>query len=362
MTDSNNTPNRIFKIGATIIVADEQTAQMDNEQVRALLKRTYPEVAHATIREQTLEDGTVVISTKPCRQERVNMTTNDLRDVLLGLPELSLIGTGLLEDTTGFFPVDVPRDTLREAVVEMVAYTESCQSAARRLRDLTPIPLTVEIPEYGIMTALLNYQSTLAAAVDADPVLRLAHAAAWLDPLMGVLDDENIEAAAYAEDPDAAVTMALHVTRRNFPDVYIDMLNALRTGQSYNAIDTLVCTAFNQKGIPLDSLEWLGWGIPLPAYGVELDDPDFWTTHPDAAPVLACFGVSPEPNPYRIEVPDVTYRVADAIANSLREQSDSTWKQTAELIEWLFGISGNSAIALSHLEDVSVSTVELGSG
>jgi hypothetical protein len=66
------------------------------------------------------------------------------------LPELTLIGTALLEASTGFFPVDVPRnrDTLREAVVEMVAYTESCQSAARRLRDLTPIPLTVEIPEY----------------------------------------------------------------------------------------------------------------------------------------------------------------------------------------------------------------------
>ena len=78
------------------------------------------------------------------------MTTNDLRDVLLGLPELSLIGTRLLEASTGFFPVDVPRDTLREAVVEMVAYTESCQSAARRLRDLTPIPLDVEIPEYAL--------------------------------------------------------------------------------------------------------------------------------------------------------------------------------------------------------------------
>jgi hypothetical protein len=76
------------------------------------------------------------------------MSANDLRDVLLELPELTLIGTALLEASTGFFPVDVPRDTLREAVVEMVAYTESCQSAARRLRDLTPIPLTVSIPEY----------------------------------------------------------------------------------------------------------------------------------------------------------------------------------------------------------------------
>ena len=198
------------------------------------------------------------------------------------------------------------------------------------------------------MTTFLNYQSALAAAVDADPVLRLAHAAAWLDPLRGVLDDEDIEAVAYGEDPDAAITMALHVTRRNFPEVYIDTLDALRTGQSYNAIDTLVCTAFNQKGIPLDSLEWLGWGIPLPAYGVELEDPDFWTAHPDAAPVLACFGVSPEPNPYRIEIADVTYRAAQIIENDLRDQPDPTWKQVGELISWLFGISQNSSISMNY--------------
>ena len=57
----NTTPNRIFKIGTTTIQADESLANLDNEQVRAILKRTYPEVAHATIRETTLEDGTVVI-------------------------------------------------------------------------------------------------------------------------------------------------------------------------------------------------------------------------------------------------------------------------------------------------------------
>jgi len=78
------------------------------------------------------------------------MTTNDLHDVLLGLPELSLIGTELLEASTGFFPVDVPRDTLREAVVEMVDYSEACQAVARRLRDLTPIPLAVDLPEVAL--------------------------------------------------------------------------------------------------------------------------------------------------------------------------------------------------------------------
>ena len=60
MTEQNTPQNRIFKIGATTIQADESMANLDNEQIRDLLKRTYPEVAHATIRETTLDDGTQV--------------------------------------------------------------------------------------------------------------------------------------------------------------------------------------------------------------------------------------------------------------------------------------------------------------
>lgn len=57
----NTQPNRVFKIGATTIQADATMANLDNEGVRSVLKRTYPEVAHATIRETTLEDGTIVL-------------------------------------------------------------------------------------------------------------------------------------------------------------------------------------------------------------------------------------------------------------------------------------------------------------
>ena len=59
---NENTPtNRIFKIGTTTIQADDSMANLDNEQVRAILKRTYPEVAHATIHEMTLADGTIAV-------------------------------------------------------------------------------------------------------------------------------------------------------------------------------------------------------------------------------------------------------------------------------------------------------------
>ena len=59
---ANDTPQRIFKIGSTRIVEDESTAQLSNEQVKNLLKRSYPEIANATIRETTLDDGTTLVS------------------------------------------------------------------------------------------------------------------------------------------------------------------------------------------------------------------------------------------------------------------------------------------------------------
>lgn len=61
----HTTPNRIFKIGATTIQVDATMANLDNEEIRAILKRTYPEVTHATIRERTLEDGTTVLDFIP---------------------------------------------------------------------------------------------------------------------------------------------------------------------------------------------------------------------------------------------------------------------------------------------------------
>ena len=56
-----NTP-RVFKIGTTRIVEDASTAGLSNEQVRAFLKNSYPEVANATIHESTTADGTKVVS------------------------------------------------------------------------------------------------------------------------------------------------------------------------------------------------------------------------------------------------------------------------------------------------------------
>ncbi len=81
------------------------------------------------------------------------MAAENLRDCLLNLPPLELLGMKLLQDSphAGFFPSDVPRETLKTAVVEMIDYGERCQSAAQRLSKLTPVPITgIDLWEYAL--------------------------------------------------------------------------------------------------------------------------------------------------------------------------------------------------------------------
>lgn len=189
------------------------------------------------------------------------------------------------------------------------------------------------------MNDLVVLQQVLAHTINADPVLCLAHAVAWLDPLHGELEDMDMP-----ESEHDTVLVALHILRRAFPEIYFDALQAIRQGASYQRLDHLICDAVQAQGIPLDNLEWIGWGIPLPAYGALLDDPDFYTTHPDVIPMLECFGISPQPNPYNIVIPDVTYKVADIIADDLLQQPENHWRQVAWLIRWVTSSTNNSCV------------------
>ena len=59
------TGQRIFIVGTTRIVEDEQLRGLSLEQVKALLARSYPEVATASLRQTTGEDGTLYVSFLP---------------------------------------------------------------------------------------------------------------------------------------------------------------------------------------------------------------------------------------------------------------------------------------------------------
>jgi len=82
----------------------------------------------------------------------LTLTHDDLRACLAAMPPVELLGMTLLrQGSPQLHPVEVPRDTLREAVTEIVAYTGRCTAAAHRLGNLTPIPLLhISIPEYAL--------------------------------------------------------------------------------------------------------------------------------------------------------------------------------------------------------------------
>ena len=64
MTDQMSALPRVFKTGTVRIVEDESMQGLSNEDVRNLLKATYPEVANATIRETT-SDGQRLVEFLP---------------------------------------------------------------------------------------------------------------------------------------------------------------------------------------------------------------------------------------------------------------------------------------------------------
>jgi hypothetical protein len=85
----------------------------------------------------------------------------------------------------------------------------------------------------------------------------------------------------------------------------------------------------------------------MPAYGVELNDSDFYTTHPELIAILACFGISPEPNPDHMTIPDCVYTAGRYIATDLEKHPDERYRQISWLMQWLWSASGNSSIDLS---------------
>ncbi|MCD4687124.1 MAG: hypothetical protein K8S97_14445 [Anaerolineae bacterium] len=82
----------------------------------------------------------------------LGLTHDNLRACLAATPPVELLGMALLKQgSPQFVPGAIPREKLRDAVTELVAYTESCKAAAYQLRHLAPVPLvSVAILEFGI--------------------------------------------------------------------------------------------------------------------------------------------------------------------------------------------------------------------
>ncbi|MEL6525955.1 MAG: hypothetical protein AAFQ07_09620, partial [Chloroflexota bacterium] len=82
----------------------------------------------------------------------------------------------------------------------------------------------------------------------------------------------------------------------------------------------------------------------LPAYGVVLEDPEFYVDHKEVAPVLALFGVEPQPDDFSVDVPARAYKAARLVATDLDNHPEEKYQRVASLLDWLFAMSGNSLV------------------
>jgi hypothetical protein len=209
------------------------------------------------------------------------------------------------------------------------------------------------------MNLLTNMFDQLAVSLTADPLLLLASAVAAFDPFWNAFDAEDID---YDTDP---LHIALQVTRGAFPDIYAEAVERLRAGASYQELDRLLCKAISAKGIPLDDLDVIGWGVPLNAIGVDLEDPEFYAVHTDLLSILAPFGIDlPEGETYSVDVPECVYPAGRVVAASLLEQTDAVLRQVGWAFGWLFSCTGNSLIdytdeALSEIPPLSWSAEDV---
>jgi hypothetical protein len=195
------------------------------------------------------------------------------------------------------------------------------------------------------MTQLLDIQQLLVNEMNTNPALCLANAVAWLDPFWDEFTDEDDDYAG-----DGGLGLALRVVRNSFPALYIQVIEQLREGCSWDDIDRFVCREIEKLGIPLENLEWMGYGIPLPSYGVKLEEPDFYESHADFIPILAPFGIDPtaEDDNVDVDVPECTHIVGQFIAEDLEQHPDERYRQLSWLLQWLFSCSGNSVIDLDY--------------
>ena len=78
---------------------------------------------------------------------QIHLDTSKLCSILEALEPIKLKGLDLLQSkqhSSGLLPepATIPRETLRDAVLELISYTDACARTIQRLWDVPPVPLT----------------------------------------------------------------------------------------------------------------------------------------------------------------------------------------------------------------------------
>ncbi len=84
----------------------------------------------------------------------LSLSPGDLLTCLLETPPVELLGLALLRrcqpEAGAWFSTRLPPEQVKEATLEFIAYGNRCLETAQRLVALSPVPLAICCPEYGL--------------------------------------------------------------------------------------------------------------------------------------------------------------------------------------------------------------------
>jgi hypothetical protein len=192
------------------------------------------------------------------------------------------------------------------------------------------------------MNELLKTNNFLMSHLRHDPLLVLAQTVAFFDPL-GMWEEDFEENTIFPDDIDGSLEIALRIMRNNLPDIYFEALAALRQGADYMHINQIICDQMEARGLPIDSIEFMGFGIPLPAYGAEPESTDFYDAHPDMLPIMELFGVVLGDG-YYTEIPSKAYTAGQILYLKLRDHANLDYQKIGYLVGWLTNSTQNTLV------------------
>ena len=193
-----------------------------------------------------------------------------------------------------------------------------------------------------------------------DPQTLLALTVAWLDPLAilkdhDVLADEDLIDFHYAGD---TIGEGLYVTRNCFPDIYARAISQVREGREIREVlDFIDDEIERQTNIPTsqyDTGHAYAYGIPVPWYGFDMDDPDFRRHYKEEWHLIQLFGGEIEVDEGNsimtpMNLPDNIGLIAYVLRWSLFDYRHSPLHETLmNAIAYVFSCSGNSSVDYSH--------------
>jgi len=201
------------------------------------------------------------------------------------------------------------------------------------------------------MAALIDLYSApllLSALMSSDARLMLVSAIAWLDPDSLIRPSPDPRYIDFDYDAEDDLTVALHVCRMCFPDVFAGANQFQLQGAQEFLVARYLLEGINAHLVaPLTHLEDLRYGPPVEYYGVDFeawasDDTDS-EPDPRLLPILNTFGLTLDGNDSR-QANQNAFDAAKLLVESLTERSETIYDDLSNLLLWLFSMSGNSAV------------------